>query len=164
MTEGSLTGDRLADQAEFVEWVRPVLPAMTRLAARLTSGTSSDDVVQEALSKAWQKRSQFDPDRGTPAAWLLAITANEARKSARRRWFPIRFEVGVRSDVAEDHLDIETAVRRLPKRQRLAVDCYYFAGLSVNETAAVMRCSEGTVKSTLSDARRHLRSFLEVLP
>jgi RNA polymerase sigma-70 factor (ECF subfamily) len=44
----------------------------------------------------------------------------------------------------------------------LAVDCFYFVGLTVSETAAVMGCSEGTVKSTLSDARARLRAALEV--
>jgi RNA polymerase sigma factor (sigma-70 family) len=59
-------------------------------------------------------------------------------------------------------MDLERAIKRLPRRQRLAVDCYYFAGLSVQETAAAMRCSEGTVKSTLSDARSALRNLLGV--
>ena len=59
-------------------------------------------------------------------------------------------------------MDIEFAVSKLPTRQRLAVDCFYFVGLSVSETAAVMRCSEGTVKSTLSDARSRLKTMLEI--
>jgi RNA polymerase sigma-70 factor (ECF subfamily) len=61
----------------------------------------------------------------------------------------------------EDHLDIEFAISKLPSRQRLAIDCYYFVGLSVAETAAVMRCAAGTVKSTLSDARARLQRILE---
>ena len=59
-------------------------------------------------------------------------------------------------------MDVEYAVASLPQRQRLAVDCFYFVGLSVAETAAVMQCSQGTVKSTLFDARQRLRSILEV--
>jgi DNA-directed RNA polymerase specialized sigma24 family protein len=35
-------------------------------------------------------------------------------------------------------------------------------GLSVAETAAVMGCAEGTVKSTLADARARLRTLLGV--
>jgi RNA polymerase sigma-70 factor (ECF subfamily) len=35
-------------------------------------------------------------------------------------------------------------------------------GLSVADTAAVMGCAEGTVKSTLADARAKLRAMLEV--
>jgi len=61
-----------------------------------------------------------------------------------------------------DTVDLNRALDRLAPRQRLAVDCVYFAGLSVAETAAVMKCAEGTVKSTLSDARARLRSSLEV--
>jgi RNA polymerase sigma-70 factor (ECF subfamily) len=61
----------------------------------------------------------------------------------------------------DDELDLAHAVSRLSGRQRLAVDCFYFVGLGVTETAAVMGCSEGTVKSTLSDARRRLRNLLE---
>jgi RNA polymerase sigma-70 factor (ECF subfamily) len=71
-------------------------------------------------------------------------------------------EVAGRVRSTDDRLDVEFAVARLPPRQRLAVDCFYFAGLSVADTAAVMGCSEGTVKSTLSDARERLRPLLEV--
>jgi RNA polymerase sigma-70 factor (ECF subfamily) len=59
-------------------------------------------------------------------------------------------------------MDVDHALTTLSARQRLAVDCYYFADLSIADTAAVMGCSEGTVKSTLSDARARLRTLLEV--
>lgn len=147
----------------FAEWVRPHVPAMARLAARLAPTADRDDIVQEALTRAWLKRGQFDARRGAPGAWLLAITADRARQARRRptdAWLPAEIAGRVRSP--DDRLDIEYAVSRLPPRQRLAVDCFYFAGLSVADTAAVMHCSEGTVKSTLSDARQRLRPLLEV--
>ena len=59
-------------------------------------------------------------------------------------------------------IDLERAVAKLPARMRLAVDCVYFVDLTVADTAAVMGVSEGTVKSTLSDARARLRALLEV--
>ena len=37
---------------------------------------------------------------------------------------------------------------------------HYFVGLSVDETAGVMDCAPGTVKSTLHDARTRLRTML----
>lgn len=152
------------DTAEaYADWVRPHLPAMARLAARLVPDADRDDVVQEALARAWRKRRQFDPSRGTPAAWLLAITADQARQARRRRRPHLPFvDMPVRVRSTEDRVDVEYAVARLAPRQRLAVDCFYFVGLSLAETAAVMRCSEGTVKSTLSDARLRLRPLLEV--
>ena len=148
----------------FAAWVRPHLEPMARLAARLAPTGDRDDIVQEALTRAWRKRHQFDPRRGTPSAWLLAIVADQARQSRRRRVVGVlASDLPGRVRSADDRLDVEYAVSRLPPRQRLAVDCFYFVGLSVADTAAVMGCSEGTVKSTLSDARQRLRPLLEVI-
>lgn len=163
VTDLSLEAARPGHSAEeFTAWARPHVPAMARLAARMASDADRDDVVQEALLRAWRKQNQYDPRRGSPSAWLLAITADQARKTKRRdhvRLLPFEVPVHVRS--ADDRLDLEEAISRLTSRQRLAVDCFYFVGLSVAETASVMRCSEGTVKSTLADARTRLRTRLE---
>jgi RNA polymerase sigma-70 factor (ECF subfamily) len=155
------------DGPGFVGWVRPHLAAMARLAGRLAVGADRDDIVQEALARAWAKRSQYDASRGTPSAWLLAITADQARKAVRRmRTGPSLSLVEEGGPVSRPDLDarmdVDHAIMSLSARQRLAVDCYYFADLSIAETAAVMGCSEGTVKSTLSDARNRLRTLLEV--
>ena len=50
--------------------------------------------------------------------------------------------------------------RTLGERQQLAVHLHYFLGLTVDEAAAVMDCTPGTVKSTLFDARSRLRAVL----
>jgi RNA polymerase sigma-70 factor (ECF subfamily) len=154
-----------ADGAGFVEWVRPHLPAMALLAGRLAVGADRDDIVQEALARAWSKRSQYDASRGTASAWLLAITADQARKAA-RRLRPVGelddHDGPVSRPDLDARMDVDHALATLSARQRLAVDCYYFADLSIADTAAVMGCSEGTVKSTLSDARARLRTLLEV--
>ena len=154
-----------ADAPGFAGWVRPHLPAMARLAARLASDADRDDVVQEALVRAWTKRGLYDPDRGTAAAWLLAITADQAGKARRRAAAASRLPAPEPPpDHADPDPDLARAVATLPPRQRLAVDCFYYAGLTVAETAAVMSCAEGTVKSTLADARARLRPLLEVSP
>ena len=161
-----LTERAPAHEQAFADWVRPHVPAMARLAARLAPAADRDDIVQEALTRAWLKRDRYDSRRGTPSAWLLAITADQARKAGGRRWSRTLFAetAGPASTAAraDDRLDLDRALRRLTARQRLAVDCFYFVGLSTAQTAAVMRCSEGTVKSTLSDARAKLRTLLEV--
>jgi len=153
------------DGTGFVEWARPHVSAMARLAARLAMGADRDDIVQESLARAWSKRGRYDASRGTPSAWLLAITAGQARKAV-RRLRPVGEldeETGLVSRPDLDaRRDVDHAVMSLSARQRLAVDCYYFADLSIADTAAVMGCSEGTVKSTLSDARSRLRTLLEV--
>ncbi|WP_219823943.1 RNA polymerase sigma factor [Actinokineospora auranticolor] len=123
-----------------------------------------DDVVQEALARAWVKRGQFDPRRGTARAWLAAIVVDQVRK-ARRVKVPEPGDVPETPVVVggvEEQLDLWEALACLTERQRLAVDCVYFVDLSVAETAQVMGCGVGTVKSTLADARAKLRVRLEV--
>ncbi|MFT3888361.1 MAG: RNA polymerase sigma factor [Arachnia sp.] len=150
----------------FTAWLEPHWPAMAALAAR--SSNDPDDILQEALAAAWRKRAQFDPARGTARTWLLAITADQrwkagrsaARLFAHRTTAPPQWAAAPMAALDGVHLDVERAVRQLPTRQRLAVDLYYFLGLTVAEAAGVMRCAEGTVKSTLSDARRRLRDLL----
>lgn len=155
-----------AHAAEFADWVAPSLLAMTRLALRLAPPEESEDVVQDALIRAWQKRATFDARRGTATTWLLAIVADRARAARRLRVRRLRL-VDDAAEVPESATvdagtdpDLERAVAGLAERQQLAVHLHYFVGLSVDETAAVMSCSPGTVKSTLYDARTRLRRLL----
>lgn len=150
----------------FSAWLAPHWPAMARLAAR--SGFDPDDVLADALADAWRKRDQFDPSRGSARSWLLAIVADQRRKAWRRasRWFGRRAALPEDGGPAAERpdasaaLDLERALATLSARQRLAVDLHYYLGLGIAEAAAVMRCSEGTVKSTLADARTRLRRQL----
>jgi RNA polymerase sigma-70 factor, ECF subfamily len=162
-TEAQLEAERDSKlpAAAFREFVAPHWPAMERLARRLALGGEWDDVLQEALITAWRKRHQFDPARGSARAWLLAVVADKAYKSRRRRRAPDEplQDVGVASD-GSARLDVQAALNRLAKRQLLAITLHYYLGLSTAETAEVMRCSIGTVKSTLSDARHLLKKSL----
>lgn len=146
---------------DFSALVSPHLAAMANLAARLAGGAQREDVVQDALSRAWQRWETYDADRGSPRTWLLAIVADRARRSRRR--LP---RLTTRSAAAavmpqETDVDLERAIDRLPRRQRMAVELHYFVGLTTSETASVMSCAEGTVKSALHDARSNLRRALE---
>jgi RNA polymerase sigma-70 factor, ECF subfamily len=157
---GRVVGSRRDD---FAEWVEPHLVSMAFLAARMVGASDRDDVVQEALTRAWRKRHTFDSSRGTARAWLLAIVADRASRLRQRRKpaLPLPREEATAA-VDGSSVDLERALDELAPRMRLAVDCVYFVGLSVAETAAVMGIAEGTVKSTLSDARARLRQVLEV--
>jgi RNA polymerase sigma-70 factor (ECF subfamily) len=155
----------VAAEPGFEDGLRQSLPAMWALAYRL-AGRDAEDVVQEALLQAWRTRSSYDADRASLRTWLLVLVADRCRKRVRRlrstpATEPLR-DTG-RNDVTPD-VDLSRAVDSLPPRQRLAVELHYVLGLDVTETAAVMRCSPGTVKSTLYDARARLRTALEVAP
>jgi RNA polymerase sigma factor (sigma-70 family) len=153
-----------ADSIDFAAWVEPHLPAMARLAGRLVPAADRDDVVQEALVRAWRRRATYDQTRGAAGTWLLAIVAGCARRSRTRapREDPVEPppDAAATPDPYRD-VDLERSLRRLPPRERLAVALYYFLDLDTAETAAVMGCSTGTVKATLHHARARLRAHLE---
>ena len=148
----------------FARAVEPHWEAMAAIAAR--AGDARDDVLQDALAAAWRRRRSYDPARGGLRGWLLAIAADARSKhwrDARRMPEPVDTSQAVEVDPGRDGsqaLDVDRALSSLTARERLAVDLYYYADLGVDDTAAAMRCSPGTVKSTLSSARTRLRAYL----
>ena len=82
--------------------------------------------------RAWSRWSTFDPERGTPAGWLIAIVRDRAR---RRRFTPaLPTDVAQPTWMTPADLDLERAIAQLSARQKLAVDLYYFVDLDVNVT------------------------------
>lgn len=148
--------------SDFAAWVTPHLSAMSALAARLAPHGDRDDVVQEALVRAWRRRSTYDDQRGSARVWLLAIVADRARRARTKSRPRVVIDGDQSLTDADRDLDLERAVRQLSSRQQLAVALHYFVDLSVAEAATVMGCSAGTVKSTLHDARKRLAALLEV--
>ncbi len=149
----------------FVDLVSPHWPAMVALAVRLCGRADGEDVAQDALAAAWRLRDRYDPARGTARAWLLTLTADQARRMARRRRArpqpggPVADRAAAEEPGAD--LDLRAAITHLSERQELAVALFYYLDLPVDEVAAAMGCSAGTVKSTLFDARHRLRDLLE---
>lgn len=137
---------------------------MHRLAWRLSGSSNSEDVLQEALSAAWRKRDQYDAERGTARSWLLAIVADQAYKHHRRHRPTLELVTDVIDHAALTEgppgVDLSAALAKLTRRQQLAVTLHYYLGMPISESAEVMGCSPGTVKSTLSDARQRLRVLL----
>jgi RNA polymerase sigma factor (sigma-70 family) len=61
---------------------------------------------------------------------------------------------------SERREELLAAVNRLDEHHRRAIACRYFLDLSEEETAAVLGCRRGTVKSRLARALEHLRAEL----
>lgn len=65
-----------------------------------------------------------------------------------------------------DDLDesVHLALLRLPERQRAALVLRFYEDLSDNQTAEVMRCTAGNVRSLVSRGMKTLRAELEGVP
>lgn len=157
-------GSVSATAVEFADFVAPHWPAVVALAVRLCGQVDGEDVAQEALAAAWRQFGRYEPERGSARAWLLMLTAEYARRWARRQRSRPEQAVPVPERAVPQRygdLDLRRALHRLSERQQLAIALFYYLDLPINEIAAVMGCGAGTVKSTLSDARRRLRALLK---
>jgi RNA polymerase sigma factor (sigma-70 family) len=103
----------------------------------------------------------------SPAAFVFRtahlLKKNHHRLSHRRAADPFaRLEELMPASAAdvEAAMDLHGALDLLPERQRQVVLLRELVGFSVRETAAILGLSEGTVKSTRSDALQRLRAKL----
>ncbi|HTZ43267.1 MAG TPA: RNA polymerase sigma factor [Jatrophihabitans sp.] len=156
------SADPAPADAEFEAALVATVPLLRRLAATLVAAADREDLVQDALARAWTKRAGYDPARGELRSWLAAILVDQARRRWRLR--RVRFHVldeAFRPDEgAPARLDVRAAVSRLPDRQRAAVVLFYYVDLPVSDIAMLLSCSTGTVKSALFDARARLSKEL----
>jgi RNA polymerase sigma factor (sigma-70 family) len=135
---------------------------------RLAGGDVSEveDAAQEAFTRAmlrWKSVSVMD----RPATWVYVVAIRELRRRRPRREPRFGADQPASEAALPDHAgavaagaDVEQALRALPPRQRLAVVLRFHADLTVPEVSRAMRCSEGTVKSTLHSALDRLRTTL----
>jgi RNA polymerase sigma-70 factor, ECF subfamily len=128
---------------------------MTRLARRLAPHADADDIVQDALTRACQKRQSV---RRVARYRDDVVTRDRRRPGAGVRPYPRAMAAGQRRP---SRAAAPTPIWNAPSRaQELAVHLRYFVGPTVEETARVMDCSAGTVKSTLFNACTRLRTLL----
>jgi RNA polymerase sigma-70 factor (sigma-E family) len=128
----------------------------------------ASDHVQEGLIRtyvAWPRllRNGGEAMYARKAVVSAFLDASRKRSSTER---PVADHPDHTSDedvaaAVADRAALMAALARLPGRQRACVVLRYFEELDVRETAAVLRCSEGTVKSQTSRALASLRVMFE---
>lgn len=132
------------------------------LVSLLPDVSTAEDVAQDAFVKAYQQWDELLA-HPNPAGWIRRVAINNAYEVYRRSGRESRAyeRHGIVDGAVEDELDDFTwvwqLVRDLPKRQMQAVVLYYVSELSVDETAAEIGVSSGTIKSHLHAAREKLR-------
>jgi RNA polymerase sigma-70 factor (ECF subfamily) len=132
------------------------------------SRTAAEDAVQEALARAWE-RSERGEQIESLRAWVAKVAINLVRSGFRRMLAERRARerlvagrtasdhtFGPSVAGAEDALDIERALARLPRRQREATVLRYYLDMPVIDVAHVLGVNEGTAKTTLFRARKAL--------
>lgn len=154
----------------FADQVVSLIPQMRVYATSLTgSSVDADDVVQDALMRAWRFRAGFQ--MGTNLrGWLFRIVRNTFYSSA-----ALRREV---VEILEDDLgggmssspdqewrlrygELLSALDELTRDSREALLLVAVSGLTYHEAAEVMGCSVGAVKSRVNRARVRLAELID---
>jgi RNA polymerase sigma-70 factor (sigma-E family) len=153
----------------FEQFYLEEFPRVVKLAYALSgSRTGAEDIAQEAFLRAyrdWDRVGSYEHQ----AAWVRRVAANLATSGLRRRLVEARAltRLAARREPALDPLPAENAdfwraVRALPHRQAQAVALYYLGDLSIQQTASVLDCAQGTVRAHLAKARRTLARRLNL--
>jgi RNA polymerase sigma-70 factor (ECF subfamily) len=119
----------------------------------------AEDSVQEAFARAlvrWRRLGSKEWVGG----WIARTAINSAKRRLRKPPYIVSSSEPAEAS-NEAVVDVRRVLGQLPERQRHAVVLYYIADLSLVDVATAMRCSPGTVKAHLSQARSRLRQALE---
>lgn len=149
------------------------IPNMRAFAISLCGNRDrADDLVQEALVKAWNHLESFE--QGTNLkAWLFTILRNayfsELRKTKREiadsdGQFAARQAVPAEQQGHLDLVDLNNALAKLPADQREAVILVGAEGFSYEDAAGICGCAVGTVKSRVNRARTKLAELMSDEP
>lgn len=153
-----------ADADSFDGFYRAHLDRIYRaLALTLGNDTLAREAADEAMARAYARWGRVR-DLDNPAAWVYRVGFNWATSW----WRKVRRERPALADSREpavagpdaDAIAARTALERLPIAQRAVVVCRVLLDLSTADTAAVLKVSEGTVKSRLSRGLDGLRAAL----
>ncbi len=126
--------------------------------------TAAEDLVQDVLTRMYVAWPRIDDPAAFARRALINASTNRWRLRGRRKEQPLSTapdpSVSDRSDAHGRRDELVRAISSLPSRQRAVVVLRFLQDLPEAETAAVLGCSVGTVKSQTSRALTRLRELL----
>ncbi|WP_342152746.1 sigma-70 family RNA polymerase sigma factor [Methylorubrum sp. SB2] len=145
------------------------VPALRVFALSLCGNPArAEDLVQEALVRAWANRERFEPGTNF-SAWIFTILRNHFYSECRRFRREVEDAEGhhaaaLTTPAEQEHAvvlgSVMDLIHTLPAPQRQALLLVGADGLTYEEAAARLDCQVGTVKSRVSRARRFLAESL----
>lgn len=158
--------DGVTGSLDFADFVRQRSTPMLRTAWLLTGGdwALAEDLAQAAFSQVWRHWTRVSVMEA-PEAYAHKVMLNTFLSWRRRRWTAEisteRFVVSPATTGGFATVDrrevLRHALGQLTTKQRAVITLRYFEDRSEEETAAIMGCAVGTVKSQASRAIAKLR-------
>jgi RNA polymerase sigma-70 factor (ECF subfamily) len=147
------------------------VPSLRAFAISLCGNVDrADDLVQEALLRAWANLGSFEPGTNM-SAWLFTILRNLFRSEYRKRRREVEDADGSYAESLTSlpnqtsHLELDEfrrALHLLPADQRESLILVGASGFSYEEAAQICGCAVGTIKSRVNRARTRLAEILTI--
>ena len=147
------------------------VPSLRAFAISLCGNVDrADDLVQEALLRAWANLDSFQPGTNM-SAWLFTILRNVFRSEYRKRRREVEDADGSYAESLTSlpnqtsHLEMDEfrrALYLLPSDQRESLILVGASGFSYEEAAHICGCAVGTIKSRVNRARSRLAELLSI--
>ncbi|MGW4487900.1 RNA polymerase sigma factor [Amycolatopsis sp. NPDC004368] len=154
----------MADRKSFTDVARNRAPQWARVAFLMCGDWAlAEDIVQVTLLRLYKRWHRLDPEgiESYARKVMARLAIDAARQPHRRRELlttpPERSQPG---PAVEDGAEVRAALDALGPKQRAVLALRFYCDLSVAETAAAMRISEGTVKSQCARALATVRARL----
>jgi RNA polymerase sigma-70 factor (sigma-E family) len=163
---------RATDDADFTSFVAASSRRLLRSAYLMTGDLpDAEDLLQTALERAYRRWPSIRC-KDVPEAYvrkILVTTAVDARRRRRVRSIPLdkellRGEPDAAIEAVPGRAALLAAVRELPLGQRAVLVLRYFDDLTEAETARILGCSVGTVKSQHARAMARLNELVPHQP
>lgn len=157
------------DDESFRAELAMVIPHL-RAFGRSLSGSAdlADDLVQEALLRAWNARQRFQAGTNI-RAWTFIILRNVFLSQMRRNrfrgeWDDLAAERALAAPASQDkHVelsDLYRAMQQLPAAQREALILIGAGGFAYEEAAGICGVAVGTIKSRVARGRAALEAMI----
>lgn len=151
----------------FASAVADLLPLIRGVARRLDA-SNWEDLTQEALTRAWRARTQFQPGTSLKA-WLLTILRNVFNTSVVRtrqhvpweEYFGDQLSQCAEQETVLLDADLSAALASLSVDQRAALLCVTDGNLSYADAAEQLGITMPTLKTRIFRARQGVMAFLD---
>jgi RNA polymerase sigma factor (sigma-70 family) len=131
----------------------------------------AEDAVQEGFLAVWRSAARFVAERAKASTWILTLTHRRAvdlvRREQPRRADPLEVAPHESSDDTEEEAwlrlrrtRVQEALKRLPDKQREALELAYYGGFTQSELADRLGEPLGTIKSRMFSGLANLRDLL----
>jgi RNA polymerase sigma-70 factor (ECF subfamily) len=165
------------DEQAFADLAGRYSPRLLALAWRLLGNRAdAEDALQRALLRLFRSAASYRPEWAV-STWLYRITTNVCVDEMRRRASRADLQEEAVDEEADGQatlfaratgsgdpgrdLDVQRALRSVPREARILLALRYVDGLTYRELARVRGISVNTVKSQLARGKTILRAALQ---